>query len=85
MLILWGTPPFFKLVAPFPLSFLDILVTVISKSLFAHPNVCIICICFFLSFFFLKIFIYLFLERGGGREKEKERNISVWLPLTHPS
>ena len=36
------------------------------------------------SFFFLKIFIYLFLERREGREKEMERNISVWLPLTHP-
>ena len=30
------------------------------------------------------LFIYLFLERGEGREKERERNISVWLPLTHP-
>ena len=35
-------------------------------------------------FFFLKDFIYLSLERGGGREKERERNISGWLPLTHP-
>ena len=33
---------------------------------------------------FLKDFIYLFLERGGGREKERERNMTVWLPLTHP-
>ena len=28
--------------------------------------------------------IYLFLSRGEGREKHKERNISVWLPHTHP-
>ena len=33
---------------------------------------------------FLKDFIYLFLERQERREKERERNISVWLPLTHP-
>ena len=34
--------------------------------------------------FFKKDFIYVFLDRGEGREKERERNISVWLPLTHP-
>ena len=28
---------------------------------------------------------YLFSERGEGREKERERNMSVWLPLAHPS
>ena len=26
----------------------------------------------------------LFIFRGEGREKERKRNISVWLPLTHP-
>ena len=35
----------------------------------------------FLRFY---LFIYLFLERGDGREKERGRNISLWLPLTHP-
>ena len=34
--------------------------------------------------FFIKDFIYLFLERGEGRDKERAKNISVWLPLTHP-
>ena len=34
--------------------------------------------------FIFEDFIYLFLERREGKEKERERNISVWLPLTHP-
>ena len=27
---------------------------------------------------------FIYLDRGEGREKERERNITVWLPLTHP-
>ena len=27
---------------------------------------------------------FIYLDRGEGREKVRERNISVWLPLTHP-
>ena len=34
---------------------------------------------------YFKDFIYLFLDRGEGRETERERNVSVWLPLTHPT
>ena len=33
---------------------------------------------------FFKDFIYPFLKMAEGKEKERERNISVWLPLTHP-
>ena len=33
---------------------------------------------------FLKNIFFLYFYRGEGKEKEKERNISVWLPLTHP-
>ena len=34
-------------------------------------------------FFFKRFYLFIFRE-GEGREKEKERNISLWLPLTHP-
>ena len=33
---------------------------------------------------FLKDCNYLFIFRQTGREGERKRNISVWLPLTHP-
>ena len=39
----------------------------------------------FINFLFFNRF-YLFILREGGREEERERekNISMWLPLTHP-
>ena len=35
------------------------------------------------KYIFFKDFFCL-LEREEGREQERERNVSVWLPLTHP-
>ena len=44
---------------------------------------CLMSILFSFLLFFKILFIN-FLQRGERREKERERNISVWLPLTHP-
>ena len=57
--------------------------TLQTKLIFVHDFLDnLFCDRFYLLLFiyFLKDFIYSFLERG----EEKERNISVWLPLTHP-
>ena len=52
---------------------------------FGCKILCLESFAYFLNYYFFRIlFIYLFLEGVERRGKERERNISVWLPLTHP-